>query len=73
MGTESFIGWQFGMTLIAVLLFGLWLFMRIRRRQSLDAEARQHGQPEKHSALAQSAHAGERAAAYQRREPATRP
>lgn len=38
MGTESFVGWQFGMTLIAVLLIGLYLFMRVRRSQKKHGE-----------------------------------
>ena len=33
MGTETFVGWQFGMTLVAVLLVGIWLYLRVRRRQ----------------------------------------
>jgi hypothetical protein len=38
MGTESFIGWQFGMTLIAVLAVAAFLFFRVRRSQQKRGE-----------------------------------
>ncbi len=38
MGTESFIGWQFGMTLIAVLAIGIFLFLRAKRSQQKRGE-----------------------------------
>jgi hypothetical protein len=37
MGTDIFLSWQFGMTLIAVLAFGIWQYLRIRRSQNRDA------------------------------------
>lgn len=38
MGTDTFVSWQFGMTLILVLAVGIWMFMRARRSQTKRGE-----------------------------------
>lgn len=38
MGTDTFVSWQFGMTLIAVLAVGIFMFMRARRSQAKRGE-----------------------------------
>ena len=38
MGTDFFLSWQFGMTLLAALAIGIWQFVSIRRSRAKRGE-----------------------------------